>query len=279
MTAPEKQLCIEQVGEDSESWRAFVIERLGGWLRAERNNTVAGHNRVLNEFADRREAYTNLNKSKAGGHFSRYQSLMSVLDEDFYEAPALSENDVAARAIHFSLMFAAGGALGEQNLRARSLDTYKELRYGPTRSANDSYSAVTKEAVAKGIWLGVDDGVAQARKAWWSEDMYAHMQKFSLQANKTIKEQYVVELPKMLGSDFPAGVAVPPDHEAVGALHEVQRLGIKLAVAHLAIAAEVRKGVDIVPVLWPDSISVSQDRDLVYPLAAHEPDYTLYDNA
>lgn len=271
------ELRIEQLGTVDESWQAFVTRRMDGWLRAERNNTVAGHNRVLNEYADRREAYTNLNKSKAGGHFIRYRLFMSLLDKGFYEAPASPKNDRVgvAKAIHFSMMFPAGGALGEQNLRARSLDTYEELRYGSTHSANDSHSAVTNEAVAKGIWLGVDDGVAQARKALRGNDMHADMREFSLEANETIKEQYVVELPKMLGSDFPAGVGVPADHEVVDALHTVQRLGVGLAVAHLAVALEVRGDVGAVPVLWPDSISVSDDRPLVYPFAPAEPDYNI----
>jgi hypothetical protein len=255
---------------------------MDGWLRAERDSTVAGHNRVLNNYADRREAYTNLSKSKAGGHFMRYRLLMSLMDEGFYDAPPPSdappspEDDMlVSKVVHFSEMFVAGGILGEHNLGARSPDGYKKLRYGSTRSASDVHSAVTDEAVAKGVWLGVDEGAAQARKALRSNDMYADMQEYSLDTNEAIKEQYMVEIPKLLGSDFPAGVAVPPEHEAIDALHTVQRLGIGLTVAHMAIAAEVRGSVDAVSSFWPDSISMALDRDLVYPLAAVEPDYTL----
>lgn len=229
---------------------------IDNWLRQEVIESRDGRNKVLDTYVERRAGFADRTSmaavadlQKSSGHFTRYNRLLSLVDE----ATLRDEDYVVAKLIHHSLMFVSGGFRLEATLRAGTQAEYEELRFGGLDKPNGATSGAI-DACVSSIF---DDEL----------DLQTYVE-MNHELNEDIRANNLSIYAWFRDNPRRAYDALAVDDEPVEAMQYTQNSGLLLAASHIAIAASLRNSdLSAIPFLEPKSITDTSPTP-IYPISA-----------
>ncbi len=225
-------------------------ERVAGvvdqWLQDELVASRDGRNSYLDGHEVFRKALTlgndpnNLDALKNSAHFSRFSNLLSLRQE------GMINDFTLGKITHHALMFVSGGFRTNSYLLASNQGHYEELRFGrlnlpngaSTIDINSTTSLVWEACTESGNEITIEKFTDDANRANQSiYDGIQSMYQWIMEGNATVDALEEDSLPIVL-------------------THERQRLGLTLAVSHMAlITLENHGDLSKIPMLEPKSIT------------------------
>lgn len=175
----------------------------------------------------------------------RFKRLMGIVDE-----PTLREDFPVGKILHHSLMFVSGGFRTQCFLQAGGKSSYEQLRFGQDRV----------------VGIDLAETVAQTLEVRGEHTSAADLVSHSLHVNNEIAQTPQSIYEWFVNNPSYAYEPLEGDEPPVLSMLEVQRLSVGLAASYIAVAANLRGGLELVPFLEPKSISDASDTP-IYPLA------------
>jgi hypothetical protein len=232
------------------------------WLRQEVTESGEGRNQSLDSYPDMRQSYMagedgyTLDVAKAAGHYGRFKLALGNLDESELQPFSDFYKFAVGKVIHHALMFVSGGFRTQAFLEASSQEEYNQNRFGRLNDYNGA------------IGINLDDHVGEGLK---EIDALATMQ--GLKALSHAKNDEIYNQHRSIYAWFAShpekhAAALGHDSDPVQAALAQQRLGLAIAVSHIAFFGNrIEGGFAQVPFLEPKGIS-DVSRQPIYPLAA-----------
>ncbi len=237
-------------------------ERLAGvvddWLRAELQDSHQGRNSYLdNNRAFRRGAALpatdsrNVDAHKVNSHHTRFNLALSLRDD-----PATRDDFFLAKVTHHALMFVSGGFRNYCHFRADNQADYEILRFG---LMNEPGGGTTEdiEWAAETAWR--DSGTLSAREA------RQHFVRRGQAANDRILRRQMAVYDWMADHRYARG-RLGEGTLPVRVSRERQRLGLGVALSHMALVA-LERGGDLSQIPMLDARSITDVSPVpTYPL-------------
>ncbi len=230
------------------------------WLRQEVTESNKGRNHFLDSYFDMRQSYIlgedshNFDVAKTTSHHGRFKIAVENLDET--QVFTDSYKFAVGKVIHHALMFVSGGFRTQAFLEASSQEQYIQNRFGRLNDYNGAIGLSLNEQI--------DDVLCKID----AETSMQVLRGSSLAKNDEIYNQHRSIYAWFASHAEKLTTDLSRDSEPVQAALTQQKLGLAIAVSHIAFFGNrIEGGIARVPFLEPKSIS-DVSRQPIYPLAA-----------